>query len=521
MKPKERFELVQIVSQLPAAQFEQLVFALNPPAGIISPSSAAQGGRTAELLQWTEGLTGPGLETLIEVLQDVLGTDIFLGRPSSQRDKHQETVSREPSTILAEGVQVWNEWRADNPTVTPNLHSIDLRNLDLTEVNFFSVDLSSANLSAAVLKNADLRGSKLVGATLSHANLLEANLRNANLIRADFYEANLRDTDLRDTDLSQANLRDSNLRASQVLGASFKQADLTGACIEDWQLGTSTRLQQVRCEYIFRQYDPDTHQFLGRLPVNPDTNFTSEEFEQWIKVRLAALDTIDITFTEGIDWRSLFTSLQRVRQQYSNSHISMQSVGESEGIYVVRLKVETEETGEALKQLKAKIETQTKNFYQRQLTEAQGEIKALERSLDKALEKLAMASGDNSTNMNFYGPTGNVSGTNYGSMTTYINQNSDEIARLLSVLREKAQSFPEEQKEETLMELDDLESDLQAPEKQDPKRLGKRLKRLMAAGTAAVAISGSAATAAGHLNEFTTNVLELGEKIGFRQENGI
>jgi uncharacterized protein YjbI with pentapeptide repeats len=511
---KERLNLLKALTELPRAQFEEVIFAFDPPSGVIPSSVSAQGNRVAALLSWIEGPTGPGLDRLRELLEDYFPVYSVL-----ERNDTQAALDRRPAEILAEGVQSWNEWRASNPTLTPELRSINLRNLDLTGVNFFSVDLSKADLSLAILKNADLRGSDLKGAILVQANLLDANLRNANLIEANFFEADLRDTDLRDTDLSYANLLNTNLRASQVLGAILKNADLTGACIEDWQIGSSTKLQQVKCEYIFRQYDSDTNNFFGRLPVNPNTNFQIREFEKWMQVRLSALDTIDITFTEGIDWQALFASLQGVRQQHPDSHVSMQSIGESEGIYVVRLKVETEATGEALKELRAEVETQTKALYQRQLAEAQDEIKALERSLDKTLEKLAMASGDNSTNLNFYGPTGNVAGTNYGSMTAYINQNSDEIARLLTGLREKAQSFPEEQKEEALMEIDDLESDLQTPEKQDPKRIGKRLKRLMAAGTAAIAISGSAATASGNLNEFATNVLELGEKIGFTQEN--
>lgn len=122
------------------------------------------------------------------------------------------------------------------------------------------------------------------------------------------------------------------------------------------------------------------------------------------------------------------------------------------------------------------------------------------------------------TIQNFHGPVGNVAGTNYGSMTAYINQNSDDISRLITALREAAQQFPEDQKDEALMELDDLESDLKAPEKQDSKRIGKRLKRLLAAGTAAATLASGAATFSGNINEFTGNVLELAEKVGLSRD---
>lgn len=68
------------------------------------------------------------------------------------------------------------------------------------------------------------------------------------------------------------------------------------------------------------------------------------------------------------------------------------------------------------------------------------------------------------------------------------------------------------------MELDDLEGDLSHPDKQEPKRIGKRLRRLIAAGTAAATLAGGAATFAGNVNEFTDNVFELGEKIGLTRD---
>jgi hypothetical protein len=122
------------------------------------------------------------------------------------------------------------------------------------------------------------------------------------------------------------------------------------------------------------------------------------------------------------------------------------------------------------------------------------------------------------TVQNFHGPVGNVAGTNYGTMTAYINQNSDDISRLITALRQTAQQFPEDQKEDALMELDDLEADLKTPEKQDPKRIGKRLKRLIAAGTAVATLSSGAAAFSGNINDFTSNVLELAEKIGLSRD---
>jgi formylglycine-generating enzyme required for sulfatase activity len=68
---KSRFELINELHSLPDPQFEALLFALNLPTGVMPPRSAAQGLRTSALLQWIEGPTGPGLDTLQAVLEQV------------------------------------------------------------------------------------------------------------------------------------------------------------------------------------------------------------------------------------------------------------------------------------------------------------------------------------------------------------------------------------------------------------------------------------------------------------------
>lgn len=107
-----------------------------------------------------------------------------------------------------------------------------------------------------------------------------------------------------------------------------------------------------------------------------------------------------------------------------------------------------------------------------------------------------------------------VQGNQYGGVINNYGQNADDILHLLTSLRTFSQAFPEAQKDDVLMELDDLEADLNKPEKPKPKRIGKRLQRLIAAGTAAATLAGGAATFSGNVNEFTENVFELGEKIG-------
>jgi hypothetical protein len=84
-----------------------------------------------------------------------------------------------------------------------------------------------------------------------------------------------------------------------------------------------------------------------------------------------------------------------------------------------------------------------------------------------------------------------------------INQNVDEIMRLVSSLREMAQEFPEAQRDEAMIHLDDLQEDIITPEKQKPQRIKTRL-------TALLMIAGLVAGA----TDFANNVLELSNKLG-------
>jgi hypothetical protein len=67
-----RLVLIQTLNALPSSQFDALMFALAPPSGSIPSSAAAQGSRSAALLQWAEGPTGPGLPMLESVLTQLM-----------------------------------------------------------------------------------------------------------------------------------------------------------------------------------------------------------------------------------------------------------------------------------------------------------------------------------------------------------------------------------------------------------------------------------------------------------------
>ncbi|MBD1877220.1 pentapeptide repeat-containing protein [Nodosilinea sp. FACHB-131] len=429
--------------------------------------------------------------------------------------------------------------------------SLDVQ-YNLTNINLSGAYLRGANLAGAYLEGANLSEADLSGANLSEANLSEANLKKTNLSRAslnrtNFSKANLSDCDLSHADLrsvilNEANLRNAKLREAnlfnlrlnflnisnadlfgsnfarvQALNTNFKDSIFTGTCIQDWNINRYTNLDGIQCEFFYQSYlenDDGKYYFQDRRPINNQAFFISDEFTILMR---KSLETIDIIFKDRINWKAFSSSFQELRDQYSDHHIGVQGIEEKGDDFVVRLDIETEASGAELEQLKGEVEAAQQALYYNQslLMMQQGQIEVYKSNMMEVVKILAATP---KVNQNFHGPTGNVAGTNTGSMTASINQNSNDISRLLTALRNAAQQFPEAQKDEALMELDDLESDLNAPEKRKPKRIGKRLQRLLATRTAAATFAGGAAILSGDINEFTGNVLELAERVGLSQD---
>jgi hypothetical protein len=67
---------------------------------------------------------------------------------------------------LRQGIEEWNAWRQDKPTIRPILSRADLR----------GADLSDTNLGLANLRGADLEGANLIGARLGNTIFADVEL---------------------------------------------------------------------------------------------------------------------------------------------------------------------------------------------------------------------------------------------------------------------------------------------------------------------------------------------------------
>ncbi|MFG6105369.1 pentapeptide repeat-containing protein [Leptothoe sp. EHU-05/26/07-4] len=269
---------------------------------------------------------------------------------------------------LKQGVQVWNQWRVENADIEPDLSSAELRDLNLTDANLTKTNLEwaflhNSNLERTNLEEANLRDAYLPDVRLNGANLRNAKLNNtflsgANLTHADFTEADLTNAHLGHSTLIRtkfinASLVGADFTRASALEANFTESNLTGACIQEWNIGTSTNFSNVTCDYFFLLQGNNE-----RRPSDANDFFQAGEFVALVQ---RSLNTVDLVFSDGIDWQAFFQSFQDLRSQYTDQDLSIQAIEKKRGgAFVVR--VEVAEGAD-----KSAIESKVKQLYESQL----------------------------------------------------------------------------------------------------------------------------------------------------------
>jgi uncharacterized protein YjbI with pentapeptide repeats len=291
-------------------------------------------------------------------------------------------ANEEHLALIKQGVKVWNEWRETNREIKPdlskvNLYGANLSRANLSRANLYRANLSRANLSKANLSRVDLIGANFIGANLSRVDLVEANLYGANLIDANLSRANLSGINLVETDLIDANLIDANLsRANlsriQALKTNFEKATFTGACIEDWNINSETNLNDVICDYVYLKQGKQE-----RRPHDSNKNFAPGEFTQLFQ---KALETVDLIFSDGIDWKAFLSSFGELKVKYGKQNLSVQAIEQkNDNTFVIRLNVPSDAD-------KAEIESQAKELYEKELKYLEAQYRAELNAKDKEIE---------------------------------------------------------------------------------------------------------------------------------------
>ena len=145
------------------------------------------------------------------------------------------------------------------------------RKTNLTDADFFEADLKNTDFRNAILIRTHLHCSKSLdrsrcgGTILDNASVRALavthkgegqsyagqNLTGINLRGADLSNAELLEADISDATLEGAFLEGANLTKVRAFRTCFQQATLTAACLEAWDIDSTTQLDGVICDHVY------------------------------------------------------------------------------------------------------------------------------------------------------------------------------------------------------------------------------------------------------------------------------
>jgi uncharacterized protein YjbI with pentapeptide repeats len=256
------------------------------------------------------------------------------------------------------------------------LRNTDFRKANLTRTRFYEAQkLILARVGNSILANIAVFH-LLISGNGRDKSYTRANLRGANLIGADLKNANLKEADITEATFQGANLEWANLTLTQAISSDFTNAQMTGACIEAWNIENSTKLDNVDCRFVY----------LLELP-KPGTDDrerrpSSGEFKpgEFTKLFEEVLNTVDLIFDKGIDWKAFVAAFKKVQVENQDTELTIQSIeNKGDGVVVVRVSVPPDTN-------KEKIHSEFTQNYQLALEAVEKRYKAELQAKDKEIE---------------------------------------------------------------------------------------------------------------------------------------
>jgi uncharacterized protein YjbI with pentapeptide repeats len=382
----------------------------------------------------------------------------------------------------------------------------DFRSANLIRVRFYKVKrLEFARLGSTYLANSRIRQLVVTcdgqGQNFDGLDLTGVNLQNAQLQDASFTGSNLNQSNLQGADLSRAVLKQTQLEGADLTGAV-----LTGACIEDWGITSTTKLENVQCEYVFMRVPTKENPNPLRKPDNWQETFAEGEFADFIQ---PYFDTLDLYHSQDVDPRAISIAFKKLSQNHPEANLEIVAM-EKRGQSSFNLKVRTAPTADKSElsseyfadynQLKALSEARLLL-----LAEKDERIYSLEQMIQTALHQptfnvetvqgdfmpenkgISIGAGDNANISGVSSGDGIVNlGTISGNVTNAINQLPDSsetgqasLKALLTQLQEAIEmdtDLPDPDKSDLLEQVQSL---AEAKQTEEPtKREGMARKAL-------------------------------------------
>ncbi|NES04696.1 MAG: low-complexity protein [Okeania sp. SIO2F4] len=223
------------------------------------------------------------------------------------------------------------------------LGNTDFREANLTRTCW----LNAKNLDKARVKGTYLENKKIRQLVLSgdgrEQNFDGLDLQGCNLQHADLTDASFIGANLTKATLEGANLTRSKLVKTQLYATNLTNAILTGACIEDWAISLDTKLEGIKCEYIYMRLETKEDPDPWRKPDNRKEIFQDGDFTDFIApiIKTQQLyqtqnvdprkvaenySILDIFHHEGVDPSAAAIAFQRLIEKYPESGLQVLSI---------------------------------------------------------------------------------------------------------------------------------------------------------------------------------------------------
>lgn len=344
--------------------------------------------------------------------------------------------------------------------------------------SFRGADLTDADFTSATLRNTDFRSAILIRTCWHQAKMLDrvrpgitylrnaqlrqwliANGQNKNFDRQDLRGVNLQGANLTDAsfigaNLSAANLQNANLSRAKLVQTQLDETDLTnatltGAYIEDWGITSHTKLNGVRCEYVYMrlptQDDPDP----CRKPDNKKEVFEEGDFADFIK---PIVRTLDLYHNQGVDPRAIAISFKQLAEDNPDAEleiVAMEKRGQDK--FLLRAKTSADADHSELSAEYFDTYNQLKGLPEREiqvrLAEKDIRIRSLESMVVTALQRPSFYSSVEQVGFMSNNP-GGISQSNTGQMSggqqaAIGNQNQQTMTTQAATSTEKHLTQPD------------------------------------------------------------------------------
>ncbi|MGF1515516.1 MAG: pentapeptide repeat-containing protein, partial [Elainellaceae cyanobacterium] len=250
----------------------------------------------------------------------------------------RRALNGDPRDRLIRDVAVWFSSLGGTSFRNANLTGADFSKATLKNANFTGANLTRTNVHLTQKLNLARLG-KTILSDYAILNLLTTHrgsgqdytsksLKGANLAGADLADATFTEADLSQADLTGADLQRATLIKTQALGTQFRQADLTGACLEAWNIDSTTQLEGAVCEHVY----------LLRHQQERRPNSRTFQPGEFTKLFQEVLNTVDLIFRDGLDWKAFVQTLDQVQVEHQGANLGIQAIeNKGDGVVVVKL----------------------------------------------------------------------------------------------------------------------------------------------------------------------------------------